>query len=76
MNTITYQITGGIWPGEYRSTSVEVLTDDRELADHSVDVWAKKNFPDRNHISKLNVRNALITIEPKYSIPIHVCKKR
>jgi len=74
--SIVYQVTGGICPGNHRSTSVEVLTDDFELADKSICNWARTNFPDWNHISRLNIWNALITIEPITTIPIHTSKKR
>lgn len=72
MNTITFKVTGGIDPGEWRSTSVEVLTDDLALADNSIDIWARRHFPDWNHISRLHHNcAALITIKPIVSIPIH-----
>jgi len=73
---IVFQVTGGIYPGHYRSTSVEVLTDDVELGNKSISNWGRINFPDWNHISKINSHYALYTINPISTIPVFKSRKR
>lgn len=57
-------VTGGIYPGKNRSTSIEVLSPDLEKGYESVKHWCKTNFPDWNHISD----NPRLTVS-LYQIP-------
>lgn len=49
-NTVfNFEVRGGIYPGNYRSTSVQAEAFTLEDAQHMLDVWCKKYFPDMNH---------------------------
>lgn len=57
------QVTGGIYPGHHRSTSVEVLSPDLDTCYKAAIHWCKTNFPDWNHISTVpGLKTALFQI--------------
>lgn len=69
MRTMNFKITGGIWPGYYRSTSISLESSDIQEGYEKATLWAKKNFPDWNHIGTLSngralIENVIIPIKP------------
>lgn len=53
--TLNFKITGGMYPGQYRSTAVKV-THCEAVGDGypAVEKWYKANFQDWNHISPIH----------------------
>jgi hypothetical protein len=65
-----FVITGGIYPGKNRSTSVEVLSPDLDNCYKTVDKWCRINFPDFNHYHDMpGLKTALYQIPGSISIP-------
>jgi hypothetical protein len=77
MKVTNIMITGGIYPGKYRSTSVCVPTENREKAFESATEWAKKNFPDWNHMDRISIEAAALhQIPVSRKVPTFISKRR
>jgi hypothetical protein len=69
-------ITGGIYPGKYRSTSISVSTENIEKAYESAKEWAKKNFPDWNHMDRISIKAALHQIPVSNKVPMFISRRK
>jgi len=76
--TLTFKITGGMYPYEYRSTAVKV-TNCVAVGDGypAVRNWCQSNFPDCNHISvEPKAVFHVATINAAHVMPVYFGIKR
>jgi hypothetical protein len=74
---LIYKITGGIYPGEYRSTAVKVINAET-VGEGSkiVSNWCNANFDDANHIDVVhNARFHVATLNAYRIIPVYFGRK-
>lgn len=76
MKETQLMITGGIYPGKYRSTSISVPTENLEKAYESATEWAKKNFPDWNHMDRISIKAALHQIPVSRKVSMFISRKK
>lgn len=76
--SIILKVSGGIYPGKYRSSSVEITgCDDLNQGYDSVENWAKKEFPDWNNIStESRIISPLVTIKPYTKTHIFISRRK
>lgn len=75
MANIIFRVTGGICPGNYRSTSISLECKDIQEGYEKASIWAKKNFPDWNHIDTLfngNEKALIMDVKVDMPVPVYV----
>lgn len=69
-------ITGGVYPGHYRSTMVSIECDTLDNGYNCVRIWCNNNFKDWNNIVHCPSQSKALFNNIKVVIPIHLFVSR